>query len=267
MYSSTFGSPLKQSTAINLPVYIIDATTENGATGLADVDFTKRISKGSGAFGPIAGTLTEMENGWYLLPLSTGDTDTLGLLSITLLHGSGASKPCIAQFRVSARLPDDPVVASTVTGDVVGNLGGSVVGSVLGSLTGDVGGSVQGSVVGNLGGSVVGSVLGAVAGDVGGNVVGNVSGNVTGNVGGNVNGSVLGNVNGTVASVVGSVGSVTAAVDIDAPYSTQLLELWTLAGLDLATPLVVTLTTRDAGAGISQTLADVAGTVTVTRVP
>lgn len=42
-------------------------------------------------------------------------------------------------------------------------------------------------------------------------------------------------------------------------------EIHKLHGLDSGAPLIVTTTSRDAGAGISQTIADVAGTVTVTR--
>lgn len=46
-----------------------------------------------------------------------------------------------------------------------------------------------------------------------------------------------------------------------------LLALYRLAGLDPTRPLVVTATTRDAGAEISQTIVEAAGTVTVTRDP
>lgn len=52
-----------------------------------------------------------------------------------------------------------------------------------------------------------------------------------------------------------------------APNLDLLLELYRLAGLDPTKPLVVTATTRDAGAGISQTIAEApAGTITVTRI-
>lgn len=46
-----------------------------------------------------------------------------------------------------------------------------------------------------------------------------------------------------------------------------LLALYRLAGLDPTRPLVVTATSRDAGAEISQTINEAAGTVTVTRDP
>ncbi len=45
----------------------------------------------------------------------------------------------------------------------------------------------------------------------------------------------------------------------------MLTELYRLAGLDPTRPLVVTATTRDAGAEIAQTIDEAAGTVTVER--
>jgi len=48
--------------------------------------------------------------------------------------------------------------------------------------------------------------------------------------------------------------------------ATMLTELFRLAGLDAARPLVVTAAARTAGAGVSQTIAEApAGTITVTR--
>jgi len=59
-----------------------------------------------------------------------------------------------------------------------------------------------------------------------------------------------------------ATGDTPAAGSID----NLLLELYRLAGLDPTRPLVVTATSRDAGAEISQTVAEApAGTVTVTR--
>lgn len=48
--------------------------------------------------------------------------------------------------------------------------------------------------------------------------------------------------------------------------ATQLVEMWRLQGLDLANPLVVAALSRVAGT-IEQTIAEVAGVVTVTRQP
>jgi hypothetical protein len=58
---------------------------------------------------------------------------------------------------------------------------------------------------------------------------------------------------------------LTANIDAQAA---QVAEMWALLGLDVSNPLVVTKTTQDAGAGISQTITgDGENTSTVTRNP
>lgn len=52
---------------------------------------------------------------------------------------------------------------------------------------------------------------------------------------------------------------------LSAEQAKHLRELWRQAGLDADRPLVVTSSSRDAGSGISQTISESAGTVTVTR--
>lgn len=96
--------PIKQSTAITVPIFVHD---ENGdaVTGLVDGGFTKRISKNGGAFAAMTVTITELENGWYAVPISTSHSNTLGLMSITFTHAS--SKQVNLQFRVEAKLVDD----------------------------------------------------------------------------------------------------------------------------------------------------------------
>ena len=72
----------------------------------------------------------------------------------------------------------------------------------------------------------------------------------------------------TVSLIIGnSAGLVTVNTGsgLSGAQSTQLAEIHKLHGLDATAPLVVTATTRDAGVGISQTITDVAGTVTVER--
>ena len=95
---------LKQNTAITWPVFAHDASGD-AVTGLVDAGFTKRISKNGGAFAAMTVTLTEMENGWYSVPIGTGHSDTLGALTITLTHTS--IKQINLQFRVYARINDD----------------------------------------------------------------------------------------------------------------------------------------------------------------
>ena len=101
---------VKQSTALTIPVFAHDVNGDS-VTGMVDAGFTKRISKASGAFAAMTVTITEMENGWYSVPLSTAHTDTLGVLSITFTNAS--SKQINLQFRVAARIADDLAFPAT----------------------------------------------------------------------------------------------------------------------------------------------------------
>lgn len=69
---------------------------------------------------------------------------------------------------------------------------------------------------------------------------------------------IIGNSAGLITVASGSGLSVQQAAMLD--------EIWKLHGLDATAPLVVTATTRDAGAGVSQTIGESAGVVTVERV-
>jgi len=126
--------PVKQSTALTIPVFAHDANGD-AVTGLVDGGFTKRISKNGGAFGAMTVTITEMENGFYSLPLGTGHTDTTGVLTIILTHGS--AKQINIQVRVFAKLIDDlNDVAATdiVSAGAITTSGGAV--STVSTLTG-----------------------------------------------------------------------------------------------------------------------------------
>ena len=96
--------PVKQSTSLTVSFFVHDASGD-AVTGLSDGSFTKRISKGSGAWGAMTVTITEMENGWYSIPLSTSHSDTLGVLGITFTNAG--AKQVNLQYRVHAALPDD----------------------------------------------------------------------------------------------------------------------------------------------------------------
>ena len=102
--------PVKQSTALTVPFFVHDVSGD-AVTSLVDGGFTKRISKNGAAFGAMTVTITEMENGWYSIPLSASHSDTLGLLTILFTHGS--SKQINLQFRVHARIPDDLAFPTT----------------------------------------------------------------------------------------------------------------------------------------------------------
>lgn len=121
--------PLKQSTSVSLPFFAHDSAGD-AVTGLTDGSFTKRLSKGSGAFSAMTATITELENGWYLLPLSTLHTDTLGILSITLTNAG--CKQVNLQFRITGTLADDEHTANVtrISGSATAavNLGSSALG-------------------------------------------------------------------------------------------------------------------------------------------
>jgi hypothetical protein len=89
----------------------------DGVTGLVDAGFTKRISKDGGAFAAMTVTVTELENGWYSLPLSTAHSDTLGITTVSLSHAS--IKRVNLQFRVHARLPDDLATPTNITAGTI----------------------------------------------------------------------------------------------------------------------------------------------------
>lgn len=102
--------PIKEDTAITIPVFGHDASGD-AVTGMTDGGFTKRISKNGGAFAAMTVTITEMENGWYSIPLSTSHTDTAGVLSLTFTNAS--CKQINVQLRVHTRLPDDLAFPAT----------------------------------------------------------------------------------------------------------------------------------------------------------
>jgi len=54
---------VKQSTALTVPFFVHDSAGD-AVTGLTSGSFTKRISKGSGAFAGMTITISELENGW-----------------------------------------------------------------------------------------------------------------------------------------------------------------------------------------------------------
>jgi len=95
---------LKQSTAIVWPFFVHDVNGD-AVPSLTDGSFTKRISKAGGAFGAMAVTVTELENGWYSLPLTAAHTDTLEMLTVTLTNVG--AKQVNLQWRVTVHDPGD----------------------------------------------------------------------------------------------------------------------------------------------------------------
>lgn len=116
--------PVKQSTALDITFFAFDSNGD-GVTGKVDGDWTKRISKNGGAFAAMTVTVTEMENGWYSLTLSTAHTDTLGILSLSF-SATGVKRVNL-QFRVAARIDDD-LAYPTVSGRSIDVSAGGEVG-------------------------------------------------------------------------------------------------------------------------------------------
>lgn len=152
--------PIKQSTAITVPFFVHDASGD-AVTGLTDGSFTKRISKNGGAFAAMTVTITEMENGWYSIPLSTSHSDTLGLL--TIVFTNAGAKQVNLQFRVTAKLVDDlNDVAATdiVSSGAITTSGGAV--STVSTLTGHT--AQTGDSFARLGAPVGASISADIAG-------------------------------------------------------------------------------------------------------
>lgn len=101
--------PVKQSTALTVLIFAHDVNGD-AVTGKVDGNWTKRISKNGGAFAAMTVTITEMENGWYSVPLSTAHTDTNGILSMTFT--ATGVKQINIQYRVTTRIFDDGVTVA-----------------------------------------------------------------------------------------------------------------------------------------------------------
>lgn len=69
-------------------------------------------------------------------------------------------------------------------------------------------------------------------------------------------------------SAASTATGIASGSGLSAAQALQLIELWRLQGLDIANPMTVTPTTRDAGAGLGQAISgDGITTTTVTRDP
>ena len=98
-------------------MFFVHDINGDGVTGLVDGGFTKRISKGSGAFAAMTVTITEAENGWYSFPLSSTHSDTTGLLTVSFSHAS--AKRVNLQWRVSARTLDELASPTNITAGTI----------------------------------------------------------------------------------------------------------------------------------------------------
>ena len=94
---------LKQSTAYNLMVLMIDSTDH--IAGKAGLTLTITASKNGAAFASITPTVTDRGSGWYNLALTTVHTNTLGDLAVHIT-ATGAD-PVDISLQVFARVLDD----------------------------------------------------------------------------------------------------------------------------------------------------------------
>ncbi len=87
---------LKQSTAINVLVYLVDSADHlSPALGLTPTIY---LSKDNTLFSTITPSITEKGYGWYQLALTTTHTNTLGTL---IIHATGSqTDPCDKEYRV-----------------------------------------------------------------------------------------------------------------------------------------------------------------------
>lgn len=92
---------IRQSAVYDFLFFAHDANGD-AVTGKIDSNFTKRISKNAAAFAALTITITERENGWYHVQLSTAHTNTLGQLSVTFT--ATGVKQINYQFNVSRML-------------------------------------------------------------------------------------------------------------------------------------------------------------------
>jgi hypothetical protein len=99
---------LKQSTAYNLMVLMVDSTDH--VTGKTGLTLTVTASKDGAAFASISPTVTERTNGWYQVALTSSHTDTLGDL---IVRATGtAADPAEAVCQVRANVLGDTLPAN-----------------------------------------------------------------------------------------------------------------------------------------------------------
>lgn len=172
--------PIKQSTAITVPFFVHDVAGD-AVLSLSSGAFTKRISKNGAAFAAMTVTITELENGWYSIPLSTAHSNTTGLLTIVFTHGS--AKQVNLQFRVDIRLPDDlatPTNITTATGITLAAV--THTGAVIPTVTTLTGHTAQTgdsfARIGAAGASLTNIDLPNQTMDISGNITGNLTGSV-----------------------------------------------------------------------------------------
>jgi hypothetical protein len=198
---------MKLSTAATIEVGPCLDSAGAEYTGLVIGDL-RLVKAGTGAAMAASATLTHVANGHYTLVFTTGNTDTLGTLTVSC-HKSTYQMPRVLMQVIPVKVYDSIVAGSdNLEVDAIQLLGTAILTpATAGTL--DVNTKLLGGATVTATTSVTipaSSTLATTTGAVG---------SVTGNVGGNVTGSV--------ASVVGAVGSVTGltAANLDTTISSR----------------------------------------------
>ena len=116
LVNSMSGYKVQQNVAGNIPVYVVQ-TDQTPAVGLVSGDFTtKSLSKHNGTFSSFSPTITERGEGWYNVPLSSGNNDTLGMSAIHL--ESAGCDPVDVHFQVVGYDPNSALATAAAVADV-----------------------------------------------------------------------------------------------------------------------------------------------------
>lgn len=92
---------VKQNTAVTISVFMQSVVDATGIPGLAAIMIVN-MKKSGGAFAVIAPTIVDKGSGWYDIPLTIGNTDTLGSLTFHITAAGFASANDEVQLLVIA---------------------------------------------------------------------------------------------------------------------------------------------------------------------
>ena len=237
---------VKLSTAVSIEIGpVLDAAGAEVTSTMLISDF-RLVKNGTGAAMASAASITHVANGHYTLAMTTGNTDTLGTLTVSC-HKTGVQMPRSQMMVVPVKVYDSIVAGSdNLEVDAIQLLGTAFANPTTAGLM-DVNSKQFGGATVNATTSVTIPTSATLATTTG--AVGSVTGSVSSvtNAVGSVTGNVGGNVVGSVASVVGAVGSVTGltAANLDTTISSRMATYAQPTGFLAATfPATVASTTN-----------------------
>ena len=210
---------VKLSTAVSIEIGpVLDSVGVGVEYASLAIGELRLVKNGTGAAMASAASITHVANGHYTLSMTTGNTDTLGTLTVSC-HKTGYQMPRAQMMVVPVKVYDSIVAGSdNLEVDAIQLLGTAILTpATAGTL--DVNTKLLGGATVTATTSVTIPASSTLATTT--NIT-SITGNITGNLSGSV-GSVTGNVGGSVASVVGAVGSVTGltAANLDTTISSR----------------------------------------------